>query len=216
MVLVREDQRGQGLASKLLQTCLADLAGAGLRPLLDATEMGERVYGKIGFSGTEKIVRMKRAHSGRGAATEGAKGGKPMTPDELLVVAKRDEEILGADRRAFLALLQTRRPELAGVLRNEAGETVGYALGREGRVATQIGPIVAPTHAEAVQLVERALAAVPAEVMIDVPVRQEAFIACLKKKGFTIERGFLRMGLAGVQLSTAWPRYFAIAGPDFA
>ena len=61
-----------------------------------------------------------------------------MTPDELLVVAKRDEEILGADRRAFLALLQTRRPELAGVLRNEAGETVGYALGREGRVATQI------------------------------------------------------------------------------
>src|SRR5690606_19988061 len=58
MVLVTEPCRGRGLARDLMQVCLRDIRQQGRRALLDASDLGEPVYRKLGFSGSERIVRL--------------------------------------------------------------------------------------------------------------------------------------------------------------
>ena len=214
MVLVDEDFRGQGMARRLLESCLKDLEARGQRALLDATAMGERVYRKIGFSGEVEIVRLKRmaVEGGPDNSTQSEVSGM----ETVQAVLDCDRRVLGESRSSFLESLYARRPDLARVVLGDSGEVRGFGLGREGRVATQIGPVVAPTSTLAAALIDSALVGVTGAVMIDVPVQHHALIERLTQKGFSIERGFLRMGMKGVELATDWSQYFAIAGPDFA
>ena len=58
MVLVTPSARGQGIARQLMQQCLLDVSAANRGGLLDATDMGQRVYSKLGFAGEDRIVRL--------------------------------------------------------------------------------------------------------------------------------------------------------------
>ena len=60
MVIVRRECRGQGLATRLLNECWADTAARGQVACLDATDAGARVYGRMGFAGSARIVRLCR------------------------------------------------------------------------------------------------------------------------------------------------------------
>lgn len=216
MVLVDEACRGQGLAKAMFERCLSDLESKGVVSFLDATEMGARVYRKFGFKESGEFVRMKGTAAQlrevlamSDVAAAGAKA-------DLGAMAQLDEQVLGGNRESFVRRLMREAPVLSFCHRDGTHRIDGFALGRPGRVATQIGPVVATNLADAQALILATANASEGAVYIDVPVVARELTAWLSHRGFEIERSFLRMGLDGAELPTDWSRYFAIAGPDFA
>ena len=215
MVLVTPECRGQGLARKLMETCLVDVRAGKRKALLDATEMGTKVYEKLGFSGEERIVRLRRDDRGNESPAKDESivslGAVDVTP-----AAKLDHEVVGINRVELLIDLQRRHPSGAWGQKDAAGKMQGLVLGREGRFAHQLGPIIAPSREKARALLMRSLSHTPGPVIMDVPEAQVEWVAELKQLGFVPQRSFIRMGLDRAAFATDWSRYFAIIGPDFA
>jgi len=63
MVLVTQNWRRRGLATKLLDACLDAARKQGLTPWLDATPAGATVYGPLGFTPTLELRRLRYAGS---------------------------------------------------------------------------------------------------------------------------------------------------------
>src|SRR4051794_5365560 len=59
MVLVTQNWRRRGLATKLLDACLKAAAKQGLTTWLDATPAGATVYGPLGFKPTLELRRLR-------------------------------------------------------------------------------------------------------------------------------------------------------------
>jgi len=213
MVLVTEPCRGRGLARDLMQACLRDIRQEGRRALLDASDLGEPVYRKLGFSGSERIVRlMLDKHVASSAAPMPEL--KAMKAGDLDRVVALDRAVAGINRAALLRHLHARHPGAAWWLADEAGNMVGFSTGRDGRMAYQIGPIIAPDRAAAKHLLLRALELTPGPVILDVPERHVDWLAELRAMGFEAGRSFIRMGLDDARWATDWSRYYAIVGPD--
>lgn len=216
MVLVTESCRGRGYARRLMQAVLERARDRGMAAALDATVFGAPVYERMGFAGDDRLVRLKRDTaifsevdvSGEGAVV-------PMTSDDMADVMALDLAVLGVSRPAMLSLWRERLPGAAWCQRAAGGELIGFVLGRLGRVATQVGPLIAQDIAGARALLGAVLSA-GAATMIDVPVKQETLIELLQGEGFRADREFRRMATVGGQLPSDWSRYFAAAGPDFA
>lgn len=196
MVLVLPGQRRRGFASRLLREALAWLDEQGLTPVLDATPDGHPVYRREGFVDTWAFARYARA----GAAPAGAPGAaapqgvriEPLREAHWPALRALDAPAFGGDRAALLGALAARRPAVAHVAL--AGDALaGYVLGRPGRVATQIGPLVATDAATGVALLDAALAAVPGPVFVDVPDAQPQQREALAARGFTVQRPFTRL-----------------------
>ena len=76
----------------------------------------------------------------------------------------------------------SRQPGAAFVAEVDGG-IAGYALGRPGRIAFQIGPVVADREDVAVALVSHALARLDGPAMIDVPDAHADLRAWLDRHG---------------------------------
>lgn len=215
MVLVSASARRQGLATLLLRHCLAWCRAQGLVPLLDATPAGRPVYMSLGFADVRKLTRWRCAPAV--AAPSGGEQahfpGKVGTFD-LDRCVEWDEPRFGADRRALLQMLEASHPDLAFQLVGNQGELRGYCLGREGRLATQIGPVMAETEPEALELLEEALHRARGPVLLDVPDGRMLFEQALKTRGFQPERPFTRMACGSVNEFGRPGCVFAIAGPE--
>jgi hypothetical protein len=135
-------------------------------------------------------------------------------------VADLDAKAFGASRLPLLQHLAHRLPEAGWVLR-QGGELRGYLLGRDGRTARQLGPLVvasregAPAGLEAVALLDAAVGTIgtlgalgsPGAVgppdrpsmeqplVVDVRDGQTALQDWLAAQGFAPERPFTRMVL---------------------
>ena len=219
MVLVTEASRGQGLARQMMERCLDDITTADRRALLDATDMGQKVYSKLRFSGEDRIVRLfseQRSGEIAGGETPAGLTLSALSADDVVEATRLDAQVLGVDRQAMLADWQTRLPLAASKLTDESGVIRGFVAGRDGRVASQIGPLVADSREAATCLVAQGLKHVAGPIMIDVPEAETDWVAALGSVGFQPQRGFLRMGRDEVALPTEWSRLFAISGPDFA
>ena len=59
MVLVTANWRRRGLATRLIDQCLATAKHRGLTPWLDATPAGAAVYGPLGFKPTIPLLRLR-------------------------------------------------------------------------------------------------------------------------------------------------------------
>jgi hypothetical protein len=113
-----------------------------------------------------------------------------------------------------LAALRARQPGLAFVA-GKAGAPAGFVLGREGRTATQIGPVIARDEAVATALIAAALGGCAGSVLLDLPDRHEGLGRALAGAGFVAERPFMRM-LAGRAEPLDRPgQVFAVTGPEF-
>ena len=124
-----------------------------------------------------------------------------------------DSEAFGSDRGALLARLRARSRGFACAV-GRAGRVRGFLLGRAGRVATQIGPIVAEDEADAIDLAGYAVARVASPVIVDVLDRHRRLAAWLASQGFERERPYTRMTL-GRDAPFGDPRRLAaIAGPE--
>ena len=205
MVLVTKDWQRKGLATRLLQSCIERLEGTGLTPVLDATPAGEGVYRPLGFLPHFGFQRWVHDDVESIAA--------PLP--ELQAISRSeikqlDEEIFGGDRGVVLDDLIKRSVKFSCM----DAKATGYLLGRDGRVASQIGPVLASCTSDALEMLDYALTDLSGRVFIDACDHQPEFVSRLTQYGFTPQRSFLRMA-KGQENSFGDPsRMFAMAGPE--
>ena len=210
MVLVTASRRRERIGTRILATCCAEIAQRGLVAVLDATPAGERVYRPLGFEPMFSLTRWQGAGSGWGAKLPA--GARPMTKDDLTSVAAIDTSAFGARRQFLLEGFFRRLPQLAFVTQPDA---TGFVLARPGRLATQIGPIIATDENVAATLLTAALDSVSGPVFLDLADRWSGLARLLRQRGFTVQRPYLRMGMRRHAPYGDTARTFVIAGPEF-
>ena len=206
MVIVTQLRQKQGLATRLLNSCIQRLEDKHLVPLLDATPAGENVYRPLGFLphfGFERWEHEAVENVSQTATQRIIKTG-------MLEIIETDRKIFGGDRRTIIESLIERSSKFAAVAENNGG----FLLGRDGRTATHIGPISANSPKTAIALLNHALTKLSGTVFIDACSHQIKFIAQLEKYGFRRQRPFLRMAKGSTNKLGQPEKMFAMAGPE--
>ena len=140
MVLVDAAWRHRGLASRLLDECVAHLRAEGIVPVLDATPAGAAVYRRLGFVPGFEIDRWERPALAAGTATPATSPAvMPAGLADLDTLLALDRAATGLDRRFLLSSFLSR----PGTQAWRADDGRGFVIARAGRRAVQIGPLVA-------------------------------------------------------------------------
>lgn len=202
MVLVTADFRRRGIATQLVDACLAAAAKRDLTTWLDATPDGATVYGPLGFQPTLQLRRL-RLTTPQGSGVEGSLSDG--SPD---VLAARDAGAMGFDRSALLSEFAARPGSRI------ASDGQAIALVRDGRTARHVGPLLADNADQALTLVNAIVCSETGPWLIDAVHSEEAFLNGLIATGWTIERPFQRMRFGPATASPA-QLPFAVAGPEF-
>jgi GNAT superfamily N-acetyltransferase len=202
MVLVTQNWRRRGLATKLLDACLDTANRQKLTPWLDATPAGAAVYGPLGFTPTLELRRLRFEGS---AASKASPELMSASPGELIA---RDRHAMGFDRSALLG-------ELGGRSGSRLASHRGaLALIRDGRKARHIGPLFSGDAASAMALVDAIVNSETGPILIDAVNEQDKFLEHLTASGWTIERPFQRMRF-GLATTKVLQPPFAVAGPEY-
>lgn len=215
MVLVTKARRREGLGTALLKRCIEDARSAGAVAGLDATEQGRPIYLPLGFRDLYPISRWHFDNAG-GAEVQPPAGVtlRPVEPADLPRLVLYDRPLTGMERPAILAHLALRQPGLAWLAEDGAGKVAGFVLGREGRVATSLGPVVADSEAIALALIAKAAASASGPLIIDVPKAHRAIQAWLEAQGAVTPRGYMRMTLGEAKGLDDPTHLYALAGPE--
>lgn len=212
MVLVLPEHRRKGYASRLLRRALGDLHSARLTPVLDATPAGRAVYLQEGFHDTWGFKRYQLP-SPTGQRADRASGIRPLAERDWPRILALDASAFGANRARLLRALAARLPPAALVL-EQAGEIRGFLLGRDGREARQLGPLVADAPEAAIALLDVALERVPAPLYLDAADHAAALVAWLAARGFAVQRPFTRMVHGGKPAPGDASKVMLVAGPE--
>jgi GNAT superfamily N-acetyltransferase len=216
MVLVMRAYRRRGLATALMRLALDDLAAAGLVPVLDATPDGREVYRALGFQDSwsyHRLIRREPASNAPAAPMPDGVSIRAITDRDWPAVAAYDAAAFGAPRGAVLGGLRGRLP--AAELVATRGEViVGFMLGRDGRIAGQLGPLAAEDDAIAMALIGRALAAHAGPLFIDLADAKTQVRAFVETQGFSAVRPLTRMLLGTSARFDDAQRTFAVVGPE--
>lgn len=202
MVLVTSDFRRRGIATKLVDACLAAAAQRGLTTWLDATPAGTTVYGPLGFTPTLQLRRLRLQKP------SGAKAARPLSACSLETLIACDAGAIGFDRTLLLSEFGVR----AGSRIVSSADAV--ALIRDGRTARHIGPLLADDADQALGLVDAIVRSEDGPWLLDAVYAHDAFLDGLVRAGWNIERPFQRMRL-GPATTTPAQLPFAVAGPEF-
>jgi GNAT superfamily N-acetyltransferase len=214
MVLVAGSHRRQGLATRLLDRCIADISAAGLVPVLDATPAGRMVYAPLGFQdawGFARLASHERTRAARAGFTVALQAIDDSAWPALLAY---DASVFGADRSRLLARMRGRLPP-ANLFAQRDGHVVGLLLGRDGRTAAHLGPLIAEDDATAIALLERALGDIRGTVYFDLADAKADVRAWAQAVGFEPQRPFTRMLLGRHESFGDVARTFAVIGPEF-
>ena len=211
MVIVAKSWRNKGLATQLLNACIRRLEEQGLVPVLDATPAGENVYRPLGFLPHLSFRRWEHEAAETFAQSD-ANEPKflPLNHGQWSTILENDHRVFGGDRKIVVENLIARSTHFAGVTSSQDG----FVLGRDGRVANQIGPISAKSSEAAIALLDHALNASTGVVFVDACDHQNKFTAHLKDCGFRPQRPFLRMAKGRVECFGQVEKMFAMAGPE--
>ena len=202
MVLVTEGWRRQGIATRLIDSCLNTAKQIGLTSWLDATPAGATVYGPLGFAPTLELRRLRLENSGSSVA------GQSLENCDAAAFVARDVHAMGFARDALLAEFAGR----SGSRRAKMGNAM--ALVRDGRTARHIGPLFAGNPDEALALVQAIVRSERGPLLLDAVYSQSEFLEGLTGSGWNIERPFQRMRFgSAVAQTTEAP--FAVAGPEY-
>jgi len=238
MVLVAEAWRHRGLASRLLDDCVAHLRAEGIVSVLDATPAGVAVYRRSGFVPGFEIDRWERPAPS--AATSVPHGTSPsaMPPSalrpsaiaanapsasapqpaglaDLDALLALDRAATDLDRRFLLSSFLSRPETLAW-----RADGRGFVIARAGRRATQIGPLVAGDAAQAAALLDTAIAAATGgdggrAIFLDLPRAHRPLADRIERQGFVRQRPFVRMSLGATEAPRLGAGMFVLAGPEF-
>ncbi|UCE30145.1 MAG: GNAT family N-acetyltransferase [Burkholderiales bacterium] len=214
MVLVLPEFRGRGYATRLVHRALDALRSDGRAALLDATPDGRPVYSREGFADSWGFARWRREPGPAPGAAPGASV-RPVSASDWAAILAQDLPVFGADRGWLLRALHARQPALAHVHRRAGGGGIdGYVFGRDGREATQLGPVIARDPAAAIRLIRAALAQVPGAAYLDLTDRHRVLVPELETLGFVHQRPFTRMVLDAATAPGAADDLVAVAGPE--
>ncbi len=208
LVIVAQAQRGRGLGTRMLNHCIATLRSFGLVGMLDATPAGEKVYAPLGF---KPVFGLERWEGAGGGTPQHGDRVRPLAPASMDRIVALDAQAFGAQRDNLLAEYRAR----AGTRAFELADGGGYALRRRGRIASQVGPVVAANPHDALALIDAAVASTPGPILLDVPDQWTGIAAWLRSRGFVVQRPFLRMALGRDTAYGDPARIFAIAGPEY-
>ncbi|MGB9369019.1 MAG: GNAT family N-acetyltransferase [Xanthobacteraceae bacterium] len=213
MVLVTAGERRRGLATRLLHRCISDVTAVGLVPVLDATPAGATVYAPLGFKEAWGFARFAaERHVVQPAETSTLI--EPIADDAWSALCAYDATVFGNDRSQILARMRGRLPP-ANLLARRGGRIVGMLLGREGRTASHLGPLIAEDDATALALLRRALNGISGTVYIDIADAKGEVRRWLEASGFAQQRPFTRMLLGRSESFDDLARTFAVIGPEF-
>jgi GNAT superfamily N-acetyltransferase len=216
MVLVAGDQRRHGLGTELLKRCIATLREQGRVPVLDATPAGRPLYRALGFAetwGYHRLARQETVPAREDAAPADGTIVRPIADADWPALCTMDATAFGADRRALLRRLRGRLPK-AELVAERNGRVAGFLLGRDGRTACQIGPLVADDDRVAHALLARALPAIGGSVYVDFADSKPGLRTWLAQCGFAAQRPLTRMLLGRASGFDDEARTFAVAGPE--
>jgi hypothetical protein len=215
MVLVAGDHRRKGLATRLLRGCIDDVLAAGLVPVLDATPAGRMVYQPLGFQDAWSFQRL---------AAQAPRADDWKIPADITIHHANDKSwpalkaydaaAFGADRGAIIAAMggRLRGIDLFAIHHDRC---TGMLLGRDGRVASHLGPLIAEDDETAKALLTHALRIVPGPVLIDLADSKTAVRRWLEGCGFTPQRPFTRMLYGRSTRFDDGLRTYAVIGPEF-
>jgi GNAT superfamily N-acetyltransferase len=216
MVLVTGEYRRRGVATRLMQMAMDDLAAAKLVPVLDATPDGHAVYQRLGFEdswGFHRLIRRERPAVAEKAPTLPDVTIRPVTDGDWPALCAYDAAAFGAERSAVLAGLRGRLPA-AELIAERAGRFAGFLLGRDGRIASQPGPLIAENDTIACALLAHALDRLDGPVFVDLADAKTAVRHFLDDRGFSAVRPLTRMLYGRSQRFDDAARTFAVAGPE--
>jgi GNAT superfamily N-acetyltransferase len=216
MVLVASDYRRRGLATRLLRGCVDDLIGRQLVPIVDATPAGRTVYIGLGFRDSWGFQRYSTPDLPRDRIASLVLDGlvvRSITDEDWPRVCRYDAEVFGSDRGTLLTHLRGRAPgaELAAW---RGDHIVGFVLARDGRSATQFGPLAAEDEATARALLEAALNGTSGRIYIDLADSKAALRQWMESHQFTPQRPFTRMVYGRAERFDDVARTMAVAGPE--
>jgi GNAT superfamily N-acetyltransferase len=206
MVLVHPEKKRQGIGTQLLLQALQILEEQETIKL-DATPAGREVYLKLGFEDEYVLSRMELATKflNNAAAEE-------ISAETMPGIQIKDDEVFGAPRINVLNKLFETAPQFAWCIKTK--NSFAYCFGRNGYKYTQIGPVVADTSDDAIQLVSAVLKNVSGPVILDVH-DGSPFQQWLTSIGFKEQRKLIRM-FKGTNSHPGIPeKQFAILGPEF-
>lgn len=213
MVLVLPEFRRRGFAQQLLRHALAHLQAQGRHAVLDATPAGHAVYLQEGFVDTWGFARYRREAGPLPPVSPGPEL-RSLREADWPAIDALDAPAFGASRLPLLRSLAQRLPQAAWVA-EQGGRVGGYVLGRHGREAVQIGPLLAADTPTAQALLQAALATVADRpVYVDWVDPQRALQTMLPSLGFVLQRPFTRM-VHGAATAPGDPtRIVLAAGPE--
>jgi GNAT superfamily N-acetyltransferase len=214
MVLISGSYRRQGLGTKLMQRAIGDLTAKGLVPVLDATPAGRDVYTGLGFQDSFGYKRLLLSDRKVIPSLESGVAVEPISDAAWPGLCAYDRTAFGADRSEVLARLRGRLPEVEFCVWR-GGHIAGFLMGRMGRRAAQIGPLVADNEEIACALLAQALETLSPPVYIDFIDDKPQTARFLATAGFAPERPLTRMLL---NRSTAFQdvsQSYAVMGPEF-
>jgi GNAT superfamily N-acetyltransferase len=205
MMLVHPDFRRQGIATVLMERSLEYLRERGVRCIkLDATPAGEPVYERLGFRAEWEFHRWERSHPSPPATAPIPPAMSRLEPSPL------DLDAFGADRTEWLNRLARE-----SVLVRKGTD---WGMGRTGRIASYLGPIIAENVESAGEIITQLLEAgalrhPEGRLFWDIPGPNAAGIELARSLGFEQSRPLLRMW-TGEQLIAGRPeRQFALGDP---
>jgi hypothetical protein len=183
--------------------------------MLDATPGGERIYRPLGFEAIFEMSRWQgeasRWQGEAGRRVTPVTGIRTMAADDISTVTALDAAAFGGNRTFLVESLFCRLPQLALVTQ----DITGFLLARPGRIATQVGPIVAANEDAAAALLDSALGLVRGPVFLDLVDGRGIIKRHLQQHGFSVQRSFLRMSLnCSIPLGDP-TQLFVVAGPEF-
>src|SRR5262249_32795389 len=152
---------------RLMRNAIDTLRAAGAVPVLDATPAGREVYRRLGFEDTWAFARLARQGARSvPAVSAAALAVAPITDAAWSSLCASGPAPCGGDRSHLLGRLRGRLPKAELVARRD-GRLTGFLLGRDGRIASHLGPLIAEDGETAGALLSHALAAIEGPIFVD-------------------------------------------------
>lgn len=215
MVLVSPGHRRLGYASRMLRRALAYLQSRGLVAVLDATPAGHEVYVQEGLHDTWGFQRYSLPEAPPISGWQDVSGLelRHIADGDWPQILALDLPAFGASREPLLRALAARLPE-AALIASRDGKICAYLLGRDGREARQLGPLVAADLVTAQSLLAHALARVPGPLYMDIVDRHTSLRSWALMQGFSVQRPFTRMVHGAQRAPGNNQSVMLVAGPE--
>ena len=203
MMLVHPDFRRMGVARRLMSHCIAHLQFKQIQCIrLDATPTGAEVYAQLGFQVEWSFQRWSGSGTGVAETATIQRSGCQLDAELL----KLDHQAFGVDRQAMLhglaadSLLLTSHD--------------GYAMLRNGKLASYLGPSVARRADVARRLIHQLCSLTSSTMFWDIPAENPQVSKIAVELGFVPVRQLTRMRLGDACPPPELNLQYALADPS--